>query len=188
MEPPALNRVALARFQNMVHLARELRLPVIYQARPGGQPGAEHAAQAPPPAGPIALSTATDASAVESAAARARRLTSYQAHHSAEGSCWCPASLQQALPVTRRVQVHMQQEGNAEGVQRYLIVVRTCADHVFPKYFKHATRSDLVLFRGMFLSVTFDGDVHGDAPQLLAFGIQQAFLPKFENDGQDTRA
>lgn len=97
---------------------------------------------------------------------------------------------------------------------KYLIVVHVMSDYAFAKYFKAASTCDMELFRGMFLHTTLSrspvvsetgavqerlagvalasGDLskaptHDDStPQVLDFGVLQAFLPKFENEGQDT--
>ncbi|GMH43609.1 hypothetical protein BSKO_11531 [Bryopsis sp. KO-2023] len=72
---------------------------------------------------------------------------------------------------------------NEEGQDSkdFLIILHAQHDGVFKKYFKNATASDLPLFRGMFLKATLTRDLS----RPLAARVQQAFLPKFENEGED---
>lgn len=79
------------------------------------------------------------------------------------------------------------QANESAGDSQYLIIVHVRADDVFSKYFKVASKADLSLFRGMFMTL----DVRGgfaqttDKPVISNCEIHQAFLPKFENEGQD---
>lgn len=88
------------------------------------------------------------------------------------------------------VQVLKQKE-DQNSKRQYLVIINVRADHVFSKYFKIASQADLALFRGMFMTVTLAGDVPGtirnsDKPVITDCAVHQAFLPKFENETQDT--
>ena len=90
----------------------------------------------------------------------------------------------------RGVQVYRQQEQS----QSFLIVVSVSGDAAFPVYNNVASNSDLALFRGMLLAVTFASPVlsgpqqqgQGPAAELPAAdttaqcSVMQAFLPKFD--------
>lgn len=67
------------------------------------------------------------------------------------------------------------------------MIVHVKADNMFPKYFKRASQADLALFRGMFMTLDVRGDFDTSAkkPALTNCEVHQAFLPKFENEGQD---
>ncbi|GIL53591.1 hypothetical protein Vafri_9205 [Volvox africanus] len=65
--------------------------------------------------------------------------------------------------------------------RRFSIVVHVHGDHAFKKYLQHFSSSDALLYRGLLLQV----DTTGDVSRILSARVQQAFLPKFENEGQD---
>eukprot|EP01025_Chloroclados_australasicus_P016985 TRINITY_DN18671_c0_g1_i1.p1 TRINITY_DN18671_c0_g1~~TRINITY_DN18671_c0_g1_i1.p1 ORF type:complete len:398 (+),score=18.44 TRINITY_DN18671_c0_g1_i1:116-1195(+) len=62
-----------------------------------------------------------------------------------------------------------------------LVIVRVLHDRVFPYYREQSCASDLPLFRGLFLKVQTSNDLRTVKEAI----VQQAFLPKFENEGQD---
>ncbi|GIM05298.1 hypothetical protein Vretimale_9759, partial [Volvox reticuliferus] len=65
--------------------------------------------------------------------------------------------------------------------RRFSIVVHVHGDHAFKKYLQNFSSSDMLLYRGLLLQV----DTTGDLSHILSARVQQAFLPKFENEGQD---
>lgn len=83
-------------------------------------------------------------------------------------------------------QVFRQEESNK--CHRYLIIVHVKADHIFSKYFKMASQADLALFRGMFMTLDVRGDLakRAELPVITNCEVHQAFLPKFENESQDS--
>ncbi|KAG2437038.1 hypothetical protein HYH02_011301 [Chlamydomonas schloesseri] len=74
--------------------------------------------------------------------------------------------------------------GGAMGADRrrvFGVVVHVHGDHAFKKYLQNCSSSDLLLYRGLLLQVETTADVSA----ITAARVQQAFLPKFENEGQD---
>ncbi|KAG2429799.1 hypothetical protein HXX76_010583 [Chlamydomonas incerta] len=73
--------------------------------------------------------------------------------------------------------------GDAAGGGRRVfgVVVHVHGDHAFKKYLQNCSSSDLLLYRGLLLQVETTADVSA----ITAARVQQAFLPKFENEGQD---
>ena len=75
-------------------------------------------------------------------------------------------------------------------------------DSTFKQFLSKASQADMPLFRGMFLKATLSEPLvrepsaspmkrsrpgsPSSAPAVLSLAVQQAFLPKFENEGQDT--
>jgi hypothetical protein len=87
------------------------------------------------------------------------------------------------------VQVYEQKHAAANDTRRFLIIVHVKADYAFSRYFKLASQADMALFRGMFLSLKVKckaGSTSARGGHIQDFSIQQAFLPKFENESQDT--
>jgi hypothetical protein len=99
-------------------------------------------------------------------------------------------------------QVHRQREYATPDTRQYLLIVHVETDYVFQKYYKVASQADMALFRGMFLAITLTKPSQPDSPRhrneapsenkidltgwrLADISVQQAFLPKFENEGQD---
>ena len=85
-----------------------------------------------------------------------------------------------------------------EGAE-YLIIVHVLNDVTFKTFLENASLADMPLFRGMFLRATLSRPVAPapsskdpnkrakvGPPVVRSLGFQQAFLPKFENEGQDT--
>ncbi|EFJ47228.1 hypothetical protein VOLCADRAFT_105196 [Volvox carteri f. nagariensis] len=72
--------------------------------------------------------------------------------------------------------------GPASRQRRFSMVVHVHGDHAFKKYLQNFSSSDLPLYRGLLLQV----ETNEDLSRLVAARVQQAFLPKFENEGQDT--
>eukprot|EP00798_Chlamydomonas_sp_ICE-L_P020785 gene20785-27611_t len=55
-------------------------------------------------------------------------------------------------------------------------------DHSFKKYLQNCSLSDMLLYRGLLLKVCATASLD----RILSARVQQAFLPKFENEGQDS--
>jgi hypothetical protein len=74
-----------------------------------------------------------------------------------------------------------------------VVIVHVLNDQAFAKYYRCASCADMSLFRGMFLSVHLScpfsppGADDVQPPEVVRLAVQQAFLPKFENEGQDER-
>ncbi|GLI67104.1 hypothetical protein VaNZ11_011309 [Volvox africanus] len=100
------------------------------------------------------------------------------------------------LPVSYKAQEWQGKIGAVEGImcgksesssatdvarRRFSIVVHVHGDHAFKKYLQHFSSSDALLYRGLLLQV----DTTEDVSRILSARVQQAFLPKFENEGQD---
>ncbi|GLC34248.1 hypothetical protein PLESTF_000823000 [Pleodorina starrii] len=65
--------------------------------------------------------------------------------------------------------------------RHFSVVVHVHGDHAFKKYLQNFSSSDLLLYRGLLLLV----ETAPDMSRLMSARAQQAFLPKFENEGQD---
>ncbi|GFH27936.1 uncharacterized protein HaLaN_26333 [Haematococcus lacustris] len=81
-------------------------------------------------------------------------------------------------------QVLEEEAGGREGdgsQRHFLVVVHVHGDHCFKRYTDHSTLSDLPLYRGLLIQVQTSRDLS----QCQASSVRQAFLPKFENEGQD---
>lgn len=71
-----------------------------------------------------------------------------------------------------------------DAAREYLVIVHVRNDSVFSRYFKSACGADMALFRGMFLKLGM-GTTEAGKPCISSAAVHQAFLPKFENEGQD---
>ncbi|KXZ53709.1 hypothetical protein GPECTOR_6g626 [Gonium pectorale] len=71
--------------------------------------------------------------------------------------------------------------GGSCAKRLFSVVVHVHGDHSFKKYLKECSSSDLLLYRGLLLQV----EASPDLSSVLSARVQQAFLPKFENEGQD---
>jgi hypothetical protein len=70
----------------------------------------------------------------------------------------------------------------SETSRHFLLIVHVLADHAFKRYLQHCTPSDLILFRGLLLHVSTSPSMD----KVVTAGVRQSFLPKFENEGQDS--
>ncbi|WIA17822.1 hypothetical protein OEZ85_009328 [Tetradesmus obliquus] len=75
----------------------------------------------------------------------------------------------------------MEQPAN-EATQELAVIVHVLSDYAFKKYLQHCSASDLMLLRGLLLKV----ETNAAMDRILSARVQQAFLPKFENEGQDS--
>ncbi|GAX84707.1 hypothetical protein CEUSTIGMA_g12129.t1 [Chlamydomonas eustigma] len=73
-------------------------------------------------------------------------------------------------------------KNESDSIQSYLLIVHVMGDSAFKKYLGKSSRSDLMLFRGLLIKVQVENDEH---TRVLA-QVQQAFLPKFQNEAEDT--
>lgn len=116
------------------------------------------------------------------------------------------------LPVAYRVN-EINRRDESRETRDFVIIVHVLGDHAFKKYLGHCSRSDLMLFRGLLLRVGFKAAIlvqlshsrwvacHAShachalhvqvstsptLDHLISAQVLQAFLPKFENEGQDS--
>lgn len=101
-----------------------------------------------------------------------------------------PVQLATQMGCAGSSQVH--RVGEQRCATHYLVVVHVLHDHTFARYYRYASGADLPLFRGMFLAVTLtrplaapSDDARPGPPDVAVLRVQQAFLPKFENEAKD---
>jgi len=149
--------------QNLILLCRDLRLPVAYKVLEASKSGGKAAS-----GGNKAASGGDKAASGGDKAAPSGDKAASGGDEAAPGGNKAAPGGDEAT-------------SGASAPRTFFVIVHVHADHAFKGYLKHCSQSDLMLFRGLVLKVCMHEG------KLLSAQVQQAFLPKFENEVQDSR-